>query len=157
MRDNTENTNQTKHSCSTRYNSQWDWSTWLIILLSAAAFTWPVFIDDDPTWQIAMAISGIVFLAIIVVTFKGIYYRINGENLVIYQFFRPTSLPIAKIESIKPTSSFLSAPATSLTHRLAIKFSDRSVLKSSMPIIISPVRQKEFIAQLLSINPNIMS
>ena len=49
----------------------------------------------------------------------------------------------------------LSAPATSFTHRLAIKFSDRKILKSSMPVIISPDRQKEFMDQLLSINPNI--
>ncbi|MDE6057550.1 MAG: PH domain-containing protein [Muribaculaceae bacterium] len=49
----------------------------------------------------------------------------------------------------------MSAPATSLTHRLAIRFSDSKVLKSSAPLVISPVRQDEFIAHLTSINPDI--
>jgi hypothetical protein len=49
----------------------------------------------------------------------------------------------------------LSAPATSLTKRLAISFTDRSVLKSSMPIIISPANRQLFIDTLLAINPDI--
>lgn len=102
-----------------------------------------------------LIILAIAFFTFLIVLFKGIYYRIDGNNLVVYQFFVPTALPIDKIESVMPTKCILSAPATSITQRLAIKFSDRKVLKSSMPLIISPVRQKEFIAQLLSVNPNI--
>ncbi|WP_290147489.1 PH domain-containing protein [uncultured Duncaniella sp.] len=63
--------------------------------------------------------------------------------------------PIDKIKEIKPTKSVLSSPATSLTHRLAITFTNRKILKSSIPLIISPVRQEEFIRHLLSINPEI--
>lgn len=94
-------------------------------------------------------------LAFILLIFISIYYRIDGDKLVVYQFFIPTAFPIDKIKEVKPTKSVLSAPATSLTHRLAITFTDRKVLKSSMPIIISPVRQEEFIRQLLSVNPKI--
>lgn len=94
-------------------------------------------------------------LAFMLVTFLGIYYRIDGNELVVYTFFIPTDYPIDKIKSIKPTKSILSAPATSLTHRIAITFTDRKVLKSSMPLVISPVSQEEFIAQLRNINPNI--
>ena len=94
-------------------------------------------------------------LLFVLLTFLGIYYRIDGEKLVVYTFFVPTAYPIDQIKEIKPTKSVLSAPATSLSHRLAITFTDRKVLKSFMPIIISPVRQEEFISELLSINPGI--
>ncbi|MBJ2167192.1 hypothetical protein [uncultured Duncaniella sp.] len=49
----------------------------------------------------------------------------------------------------------MTAPATSLTHRLAITFTERRILKSTTPLIISPVRQKQFINQILSINTEI--
>lgn len=104
---------------------------------------------------IALSLIAVVFFGFLVAMFKGTYYRINGNNLVIYQFFKPTEFPIDKIESVMPCRSMLSAPATSVVNRLAIKFSDRKVLKSSMPMYISPERQKEFIAQLLTVNPSI--
>lgn len=139
----------------TRYNSLWDWSTWLLLVLVAACFFLPIFLDDDKAWRIVMTITGTVLLALMAIMLRSIYYIIDGNNLVIYQFNRPTALPIDKIESVMPTKTILSSPATSLTNRLAIKFSDRNVLKSYMPIIISPERQEEFIAQLITINPRI--
>lgn len=86
----------------------------------------------------------------ILVTFLSIYYRIDGDKLVVYSFFIPTAYPIDKIKEIKATKCVLSSPATSLSHRLAITFTDWKILKSSIPLIISPVRQEEFIRQLLS-------
>ena len=133
----------------TRYNSQWDGSTWFILALVAACCIVPCFMDDG-IWP---TIICLVMLAFILLIFISIYYRIDGNKLVVYQFFIPTVFPIDKIKEVKPTKSVLSAPATSLTHRLAITFTDRKILKSSMPIIISPVRQEDFIRQLLSINP----
>lgn len=135
----------------TRYNSQWDGSTWFILGLVAVCCVVPYFMDDG-IWP---TIISLVMLVFVLVTLLSINYRIDGNKLVVYQFFIPTAFPIDKIKEVKPTKSVLSAPATSLTHRLAITFTDRKILKSSMPIIISPVRQKEFIQQLLSINPEI--
>ncbi len=135
----------------TRYNSMWDSSTWLILAFVVAVCIWPVFIDD---WVLPIILTA-SFLAIIIVGLLGIYYRIDGNNLVVYQFFIPSAYPIDKISSIRPTKSILSSPAVSLSHRIAIKFADKKVLKSAMPLIISPVRQQEFIDQLLAINPNI--
>lgn len=94
-------------------------------------------------------------LAFVLVTFCSIYYKIYGNKLVVYSFFIPTAYPIDKIKEIKPAKSILSSPATSLTHRLAITFTDRKILKGSIPLIISPVHQDVFIRQLLSINPDI--
>lgn len=135
----------------TRYNSMWDSSTWLMLAFVVAVCIWPVFVDD---WVLPVILA-VAFLAIIVVGLLGIYYKIDGNNLVVYQFFIPRTYPIDKISSIRPTKSILSSPAVSLTHRIAIKFSDKKVLKSTMPLIISPVRQREFVNQLLAINPHI--
>ena len=131
-----------------RYNSQWDGSTWFILGLIAVCCVVPCFLDDG-IWP---TIICIVMLAFVLVTFLSIYYRIEGDKLVVYSFFIPTTYPIDKIKEIKPTKSVLSSPATSLPHRLAITFTDRKILKSSIPLIISPVRQEEFIQHLLSIN-----
>ena len=135
----------------TRYSSMWDGSTWFILGLVAVCCVVPCFLDDG-IWP---TIISIVMFAFVLVTFHSIYYRIDGDKLVVYSFFRPTAYPIDKIKEIKPTKSVLSSPATSLTHRLAITFTDRKILKSSIPLIISPVRQEEFIRHLLSINPEI--
>lgn len=135
----------------TRYNSRWDGSTWFILGIVAACCVVPCFMDDG-LWPTIICLVMMVFIVVILV---GIYYRIDGNKLVVYMFFIPTAYPIDKIKEIKPTNSILSAPATSLTHRLAITFTDRSVLKSSMPIIISPVSREAFIRQLLAVNPNI--
>lgn len=135
----------------TRYNSRWDGSTSAMVGPVVIACLWPVLLDD---WILPMAICAIM-LVLVLLTLLGCYYRIDGDELVVYTFFIPTSYPIDKIKSIKPTKSILSAPAISLIHRISITFTDRKVLKSSMPLIISPVRQEEFIAQLRRINPDI--
>lgn len=135
----------------TRYNSRWDGSTWFILGLVAACCIVPCFMDDG-IWP---TIICLVMLALVLVTFFSIYYRIDGDKFVVYTFFIPTAYHIDKIKEIKPTKSVLSSPATSLSHRLAITFTDRKILKSYIPLIISPVRQDEFIRQLLSVNPEI--
>lgn len=135
----------------TKYNSRWDGSTSAMVGAIVIACLWPVLLDD---WVLPMIICAVI-LVFVLLTLLGCYYRIDGDKLVVYSFFIPTTYPIDKIKSIKPTKSILSAPAISLIHRIAITFTDRKVLKSSMPLVISPVRQKEFIDQLLSINPNI--
>lgn len=134
-----------------RYNSRWDGSTTAMLGAIVIACLWPVLLDD---WILPMAICA-VMLVFVLLALLGCYYRIDGESLVVYSFFIPTAYSIKKIKSIKPTKSILSAPAISLIHRIAITFTDRKVLKSSMPLVISPVRHDEFIAQLLIINPDI--
>ncbi len=140
-----------KRHRDTRYNFRWDGSTWFILGLVAVCCVVPCFMDDG-IWP---TIICLVMLAFVLVTFLSIYYRIDDDKLVVYTFFIPTAYPIDKIKEIKPTKSVLSSPATSLIHRLAITFTDRKILKSSIPLIISPVRQEGFIQQLLSINPEI--
>lgn len=138
-----------------RYNSRWDGSTWFILgfvtVLVAICSIVPGFTDDG----VGPVIICLAVLAFIVVSLLSIYYRIDGDKLIVYSFFIPKAYPIDKIKEVKPTKSVLSAPATSLTHRLAITFTDRKIMNSYMPLIISPVLQDEFIHQLLAINPEI--
>ncbi|MDE6553237.1 MAG: PH domain-containing protein [Muribaculaceae bacterium] len=137
----------------TKYASRWDASTWLLLLFSVLMCILPILLDEG--W-VGPVISTVGLVGLFVGLFLGTYYRIDGDKLVIYQFFSLTILPIDKISEIRPTKTILAAPATSLTHRIAIKFSDRKVLKSSAPLVISPVREEEFIAQLTALNPNII-
>ncbi len=135
----------------TRYNSRMDASTWILVLLMLAVCLWPILLGE---W-VGPVIITVGLLVMFFTLFRGTYYKISGDKLVIYQFFKPTALPIDKITEIRPTKTILAAPATSLTHRIAIKFSDRNVLKSSAPLVISPVRLNEFISQIIAINPAI--
>lgn len=135
----------------TRYNSMWDGSTRFILGITATCCLIPSFLDDG-IWPTIVCLA---MLAFVLVTLLSIYYKIDGDQLVVYSFFVPTAYPIEKIKEIKPTKIVLSAPAASLTHRLAITFTDRKILKSTTPLIISPVRQEEFIRQLLAVNPQI--
>lgn len=138
-----------------RYNSRWDGSTWSILLLVFVIFLLPALLDADVVYRIIIILADILFTTILVVLLKGIYYKIDGNNLVVYQFFVPKAFPIDKIDSVLPTKSILSSPATSLSKRIAIRFSDKNILRSSIPLIISPALQSEFISHLVLINPNI--
>lgn len=140
-----------KKFVGTKYNSRWDGSTWFILAFVMVCCTISCILNNE----ISSIIISLTTLAFVVVIFFSIYYRIDGNKLVVYRFFIPTAYPIDKIKEIKSTQSILSAPATSLSHRLAISFTDRKILKSAIPLIISPVRQQEFIQQLLAINPHI--
>lgn len=89
-----------------------------------------------------------------VVLIVGCWYEIDGDQLVVYQFFRPNRFPIDKIAEVKKTTGILATAGMSC-RRVSIKFADRSVLKSSMPLEISPKDRDGFIAELKEINPDI--
>lgn len=136
----------------TRYNSRWDKWTWLILGLVAGCCIIPCFMDDG-FWPVVVCV---VMLLFVLLAFIGIFYKIEGNKLVVYSFFIPTAYPVEKIKEVRKTNLVLSAPATSLTHRLEVVFSEPMSGKNLTPLIISPVRQEMFISQLRSINPNII-
>ena len=96
-----------------------------------------------------------LFVMIEVCAFLSTYYVISGDELKVHSSFRVTTYPIAAIREIKPTNSWLAAPAASLSNRIAVTFTRESGLNRSIPLIISPSRQAEFIRRLQSINPEI--
>lgn len=134
----------------TIYRSKIDWWAWLCLLLVPLSI-W--FTAIDMPWWYAVFVCGSL-TALCLCGLLGCWYEIDGEELVVYMFFRPTRLPISKIKSVKKTSGIIAAVAMS-TKRLSISFTDRSVLKSFAPIEISPKDCDDFIAQLKAINPNI--
>lgn len=101
-------------------------------------------------------ILGLALLAVELVVFTGVKYKISGDKLGVRNFYRWQWYPIGKIQEIREIRSMQAAPALS-TDRIALYFTDNSLLKSSMPLEISPKDKDGFIARLKSINPNLSS
>lgn len=64
------------------------------------------------------------------------------------------SYPVSKIKEVKKTVGYLATAGMS-SRRVSIRFVDRSVLKSYMPLEISPKDRDGFIARLKQLNPEI--
>lgn len=131
------------------YKSKIDWWVWLVLLFVAVV---TVAVALDSTWLVTLSIGGTMLLGVVLVA--GCWYEIDGDQLVVYQFFSPNRFPIDKIAEVKKTTGILATAGMSC-RRVSIKFADRSVLKSSMPLEISPKNRDGFIAKLKEINPDI--
>lgn len=134
----------------TIYRSKIDWWVW-VVAVGSIAVIWLSAIGMS--WIYVVFVSGLMTLLYAWLMF-GCWYEIDGEDLVIYQFLRPTRLPIAKIKSVKKTTGYLATAGMSHL-RITIALTDRSILKSSMPLEISPKDRDGFIANLTCINPAI--
>lgn len=133
----------------TIYKSKIDWWVWLVLLFVAVV---TVAVALDSTWLVTLSIGGTMLLGVVLIA--GCWYEIDGDQLVVYQFFSPNRFPIDKIAEVKKTTGILATAGMSC-RRVSIKFADRSVLKSSMPLEISPKNRDGFIAKLKEINPDI--
>ncbi|MDO4171750.1 MAG: PH domain-containing protein [Prevotellaceae bacterium] len=76
-------------------------------------------------------------------------YIIDGGTLAVRSHIVLERIDIKTIRRIEPSNSFLSAPAMS-TRRIRISYGRYD------EILISPVRQDEFIRELLRVNPDIV-
>ena len=137
----------------TYYNSKIDWWIPVIVIVTASvAFIGPLI---DGEIFIVGLLLGIWLCVMEIVMFASVKYQICDGKLGIRNiFYKWEWFPIDKISEVKKSSGILSAPALS-TKRISIKFSDKKILKSSMPLEISPKDRDGFIAQLKEINPNI--
>ena len=134
----------------TVYRSRIDWWVWLVTV-GFLAVIWLSGISMS--WWYVVFVSGLTTLLYAWLMF-GCWYEIDGDELVIYQFFRPTRLPISKIKDIKKTTGYLATAGMSHL-RVSISFIDRSVWKSYAPLEISPKDRDGFIARLIKANPDI--
>ena len=134
----------------TVYRSRVDWWVWAVVLLCLAV---SVFMAIDTYWVITLLYTVLMF-GLIIVGFFGVRYEIEDDTLTVYNLFRPYRMPISKIAEVRYCRGCAATAGMSLT-RLSIKFVDRSVLKSYMPLEISPKDRDGFVAQLQSINPSI--
>ncbi|WP_300502718.1 PH domain-containing protein [uncultured Duncaniella sp.] len=137
----------------TVYKSKIDWWIPAVVAVTVAvSFIGPI-IDGE------IFIVGIIIAALLgtleIVMFASVKYRICDGKLGIRNlFYKWEWFPIDKISEIKKTNGILSAPALS-TKRVSIKFSDKKILKSSIPLEISPKDRDGFIDKLKEINPTI--
>ena len=105
------------------------------------------------SWWYVVFVSGLTTILYAWLMF-GCWYEIDDNNLVIYQFFRPTRLPISNIKDVKKTTGYIATAGMSHL-RVSISFIDRTVWKSYAPLEISPNNRDKFIAHLIEINPEI--
>lgn len=132
------------------YYSKIDWWVWLAFLFMAGV---TAAMAIDSTWWVALSFVGTMLICVYLIA--GCWYEIDGNQLVVYQFFRPKRFPIDKIAEVRNTTGILATAGMSC-RRVSIKFTDRSVMKSSMPLEISPKDRDGFMAQLKEINPKII-
>jgi len=104
-----------------------------------------------------MIISGLLIMGgislLMVLMLSGMRYIISGDTLYLKTWFIPNgSVRISNITSIKRSYNPLSSPAASLKRlRIDLRKSEKYPL-----MLISPVRETEFIEELKSINPDII-
>ena len=134
----------------TVYRSRIDAWVWIVLVLTVG-LTVAICIGAV-WWMWLIPVAGII--TPFVGGMAGCRYVIEGDTLVVYQFFRPHRLPVMKIRSVRRTTGYLATAGMSC-RRVTIRFTDRSVLRSSMPLEISPADRDGFIRHLCEINPHI--
>lgn len=96
---------------------------------------------------IAFVIFFVGFGALFVLMIFGTRYVIDDSRLAVYRFFRPRDFSIDSIRKIERKGKS--------RKKIIIAFSDKSVMKGYMPLIVYPDNASKFVGQLLEINPNI--
>lgn len=134
------------------FRSRVDW--WLWSVLAFALIVVIVCYIGLPWWLTLISCTGILLPFVLSVC--GTWYAIDEESgtLIVYQLFRANRYPIAKIRAVRLTKGYLSGPALS-ARRISIRFTDRSVLRSLLPLEISPKDREGFVSRLVAINPDI--
>lgn len=123
------------------YSSKIDW--WLILLI-LGIFGYPI-VEGVLTNQYGLSITMISILIVIFWMFSKIKYVIEGTMLKVWW----VKIDIHSIKRIYKTNNPLSSPALSLD-RIAIVYNKYD------EVLISPKLKKEFVDELLKINPSII-
>ena len=132
------------------YRSRIDRWVWAVLALPVVAL---VAIGIESAWWVPVVI-GAAMAVVYGWLMAGCWYEIDGDTLVVYQFFRPHRMPVMKIRSVARTRGYIATAGMS-SRRVTIRFADRSVMRSAMPLEISPADRDGFIARLCEINPQI--
>lgn len=124
---------------------------WLICLVMAVAIisVLPVILFAFSWIAVIISLGLFVFIAYCLFSTK---YIIHNDILNIKcGFFINEKVNIMNIAKVLPVKSIIAAPAASLD-RIGIYLS-----RQNTPVIISPKNKKDFVDNLRSINPNIIS
>lgn len=137
----------------TIYKSKIGWWVYAVIAVTIAiCMAGPIFYGDI----LEGVILALGFTLFEIGCFVSVRYCIDDHRLGVRSFFRWTWYPIDKIESISESWSVNSSAALSFD-RISIRFTDKNILKSTMPLEISPEDRDNFIARLKSVNPDIQT
>ena len=123
------------------YKSKIDW--WILLLI-LVIFGYPI-LEGIQTNQYGLSITMISILIVIFWMFSKIKYVIEGTMLKVWW----VKIDIHSIKRIYKTNNLLSSPALSLD-RIAIAYNTYD------EVLISPKLKKEFVDELLKINPSII-
>ena len=126
------------------FKSKIDWWFGLILV-------YPIFLSVkallEGEWIGLLGLTGVV--GFILILSKTTQYIINENQLVIKSTWIVNErIDISKIKKIEKSNSILSSPALSLD-RLLVRYNKYD------EVLISPQEKKEFIDELLKINPTI--
>lgn len=131
---------------STIYYSKID--IWLIASFCLVLIM-PILYHDIILW-----IAPAIFLVYILAVFFTTKYVINGDNLEVHRLFIKHTFDIHCIRSVSKARSILSSQTLSLD-RLHLSVALTPQARFTDDLIISPRRKKEFIDELLKVNPQI--
>lgn len=125
------------------------WFVWFCIGMTIA-FVGSIYLCYKSTWVLLI---DVVFMGIgLFMVYDMLLhtdYTVSGENLHIRcGFLFRMDLPISKICEITHKSTILSSPALS-AKRIGIRYGKKRW------VYVSPKKQEEFIASLISVNPEI--
>lgn len=128
---------------------------WIVVVLWLSIATmlfgaWVVWqAPGTALFRLGMTAVFALFAGFIVWILHGTRYELRGEALVIHSGPFRWSRSVHAIREVRPTHNPLSSPALSLD-RLAIRFRGHK-----LPVMISPVRRDEFLADLLARAPHL--
>ncbi len=99
-----------------------------------------------PLWGVLLLL-GLLFAV-------GCRYEVMGDKLVVYRYMMPHRYPISKISEVAKSTGHTGTIGLS-SRRVTVRFADRSVMKSSLPLQLSPRDRDGFIDALRAVNPSI--
>ena len=127
---------------------RWIWvaAALVLVLLTVNAILAP--------WYLAL-IQSVGVLGFPIVIIFGVKYAIEGNELLVWQYFKCRRLPVMEIQEVRYSRGYTNCIGLS-RFRLSITFDDNhKVLDSCLPLEISPADRDAFVERLLAVNPDI--
>lgn len=127
---------------------RWIWvaAALVLVLLTVNAILAP--------WYLAL-IQSVGVLGFPIVIIFGVKYAIEGDELLVWQYFKCRRLPVMEIREVRYSRGYTNCISLS-RYRLSITFDDNhKVLDSCLPLEISPADRDAFVERLLAVNPDI--
>ncbi|WP_149275321.1 PH domain-containing protein [Pareuzebyella sediminis] len=128
-----------------KYPSKISFGLLALILLVLVGSTIPII--TPPNWPgVFINLAALIFILYL---YSQTYYVIDGHFLKVRAgFLVNKKIDINQVHTIRETRSLLSAPALSLD-RIEVNWS------TNKAVVISPKNKKEFIEEMLRVNPKI--